>query len=327
MAAISESVSSPRFDAMLARHGVRQLTRKSPATIQVNVGKLCNQTCHHCHVDAGPKRTERMTHETAERVIEVLGASPRVETVDITGGAPELNPNFAMLVERARALGRKVIVRCNLTVTLEPGMEWLVEFYRRSGVELVCSLPCYTAYNTDRQRGTGVFDKSIGALRQLNAAGFGRGELRLDLVHNPIGASLPPSQAELEARYRDELARNFGIVFDRLLIITNMPIARFANQLRTTGSHSAYMSLLVNHFNPATVDALMCRDLVSVGWDGRLYDCDFNQMLEIPLGASGASTIWDVEDVGELAGARVATGSHCFGCTAGAGSSCGGAIA
>jgi radical SAM/Cys-rich protein len=237
-----------------------------------------------------------------------------------------LNENFAMLVERARALRRKVIIRCNLTVTLEPGMEWLVDFYRRSAVELVCSLPCYTAENTDRQRGAGVFEKSIVALRQLNAAGFGRGQLRLDLVYNPIGASIPPPQAELEAQYRDELGRNFGIVFDRLLTITNMPIARFANQLRATGNHSAYMSLLVNHFNPATVDALMCRDLVSVGWDGRLYDCDFNQMLEIPLG-SGVSTIWDIDDVGELAGARIATGSHCFGCTAGAGSSCGGAIA
>jgi radical SAM/Cys-rich protein len=231
------------------------------------------------------------------------------------------------LVERARALGRKVIVRCNLTVTLEPGMEWLVEFYRRAGVELVCSLPCYTAENTDRQRGAGVFDKSIAAMRQLNAAGFGRGELRLDLVYNPIGASLPPPQAELETQYRGELARNFGVVFDRLLTITNMPIARFANQLNSTGSYSAYMGLLVNHFNPATVDALMCRDLVSVGWDGRFYDCDFNQMLEIPLGGRAASTIWDVDDVGTLAGARIATGSHCFGCTAGAGSSCGGAIA
>ena len=263
-----------------------------------------------------------MTLATAERVIEVLAASTRVETLDITGGAPELNPNFAMLVTRARALGRKVIVRCNLTVTLEPGMEGLVEFYRRSGVELVCSLPCYTAENTDRQRGAGVFDKSIVALKNLNAAGFGRGPLRLDLVYNPVGASLPPPQAELEAQYRDQLARNFGIVFDRLLTITNMPIARFANQLSTAGNHAAYMSLLVNHFNPATVDALMCRDLVSVGWDGRLYDCDFNQMLEIPLGAA-ASTIWDIDDVGELAGARIATGSHCFGCTAGAGSSCG----
>jgi len=327
MAALSDSLSSPQFDATLARHGIGALSRKSPTTLQVNVGKLCNQACHHCHVDAGPRRTERMTRETAERVVEVIAASSRVGAVDITGGAPELNPNFAMLVERSRALGRKVIVRCNLTVTLEPGMEWLVEFYRRAGVELVCSLPCYTAENTDRQRGTGVFDKSIAAMRRLNAAGFGHGELRLDLVYNPIGASLPPPQAELEGQYRGELARNFGVVFDRLLTITNMPIARFANQLNSTGSHSEYMSLLVNHFNPATVDALMCRDLVSVGWDGRLYDCDFNQMLEIPLGGTAASTIWEVDDVGTLAGARIATGSHCFGCTAGAGSSCGGAIA
>jgi radical SAM/Cys-rich protein len=327
MAAVFESASNQDFRATLASHGLRALNRKSPTTIQVNVGKLCNQACHHCHVDAGPRRAERMTRGTAERVIEVLAASPRVETLDITGGAPELNPNFAMLVERARVLGRKVIVRCNLTVTLEPGMEWLVEFYRRSGVELVCSLPCYTAENTDRQRGAGVFDKSIAALKNLNAAGFGRGTLRLDLVYNPVGASLPPPQAELEALYRDELASNFGIVFDRLLTITNMPIARFANQLSAAGNHAAYMSLLVNHFNPATVDALMCRDLVSVGWDGQLYDCDFNQMLEIPIGASAASTIQDVDDVGTLAGARIATGSHCFGCTAGAGSSCGGAIA
>jgi radical SAM/Cys-rich protein len=327
MAAVLESVSSTHFSATLASHGIRALSRRSPATIQVNVGKLCNQACHHCHVDAGPRRTELMTRETAARVLEVLASSPRVETLDITGGAPELNPNFAMLVERARALGRKVIVRCNLTVTLEAGMEWLVDFYRRSGVELVCSLPCYTAENTDRQRGAGVFDKSIVALQQLNAVGFGRGGLRLDLVYNPIGASLPPPQAELEAQYRDALARNFGIVFDRLLTITNMPIARFANQLSAAGNHSAYMSLLVNHFNPATIDALMCRDLVSVGWNARLYDCDFNQMLEIPLGGVGASTIWDIDDVGKLAGASVATGSHCFGCTAGAGSSCGGAIA
>jgi radical SAM/Cys-rich protein len=327
MAAALESVSVPHFDATLASHRIHALSRKSPATIQVNVGKLCNQACHHCHVDAGPRRTEQMTRSTAGRVIQVLAASRRVETLDITGGAPELNPNFTMLVERARALGRKVIVRCNLTVTLEPNMEWLVEFYRRTTVELVCSLPCYTAENTDRQRGAGVFDKSIVALRDLNAAGFGRGELRLDLVYNPVGASLPPPQAELEAQYRDELARNFGIVFDRLLTITNMPIARFANQLSAAGNHSAYMSLLVNHFNPATVDALMCRDLVSIGYDGRLYDCDFNQMLNIPLGGTAASTIWDVEDVGELVGARIATGSHCFGCTAGAGSSCGGAIA
>src|ERR1700719_2619691 len=208
MAASPESFSAPHFDATLARHGLSPLRRGSPRTIQVNVGKLCNQACHHCHVDAGPRRTEIMTQATAERVIEILAASPAVITLDITGGAPELNPNFAMLVEGARALGRIVIVRCNLTVTLEPGMEWLVEFYRRAGVELVCSLPCYTAENTDRQRGAGVFDKSIAAVKNLNDAGFGRGKLRLDLVYNPVGASLPPPQAELEVQYRDELGRN-----------------------------------------------------------------------------------------------------------------------
>jgi radical SAM/Cys-rich protein len=211
----AESQSGASFDATLARHCLHALRRRSPTTIQVNVGKLCNQACHHCHVDAGPRRTERMTLATAERVIELLARSARVETLDVTGGAPELNPNFAMLVERARALGRRVIVRCNLTVTLEPGMEWLVGFYRRAGVELICSLPCYTAENTDRQRGAGVFDKSIVALRQLNAAGFGRGALRLDLVYHPIGATLPPPQAQLEADYRDQLDRNFRIAFDR----------------------------------------------------------------------------------------------------------------
>jgi radical SAM/Cys-rich protein len=326
MAASPESFSAPHFDATLARHGLSPLRRESVRTIQVNVGKLCNQACHHCHVDAGPRRTEIMTQATAERVIEILAASPAVTTLDITGGAPELNPNFATLVERARALGRIVIVRCNLTVTLEPGMEWLVDFYRRSRVELICSLPCYTAENVDQQRGSGVFEKSIVAMRHLNAAGFGRGELRLDLVYNPLGASLPPPQAELEARYRSELASNFGITFDHLLTITNMPIARFAHQLATTGDHAKYMSLLVNHFNPATVNALMCRTLVSIGWDGRLYDCDFNQMLEIPLGGANR-TIWNINDVSELTGDPIATASHCFGCTAGAGSSCTGAIA
>ena len=325
MAASPETFSAPHFDVTLARHGLSPLRRESPRTIQVNVGKLCNQACHHCHVDAGPRRTEIMTRATAERVIEILAESRGVTTIDITGGAPELNPNFAMLVERARALGRIVIIRCNLTVTLEPRMEWLVDFYRRSRVELICSLPCYTAENVDQQRGSGVFEKSIVAMRQLNAAGFGRGELRLDLVYNPIGASLPPPQAELENRYRAELASNFDITFDHLLTITNMPIARFAHQLATTGDQARYMSLLVNHFNPATVDALMCRSLVSIGWDGQLYDCDFNQMLEIPLGGANR-TIWNIDDVAELTGDRIATASHCFGCTAGAGSSCTGAI-
>jgi len=295
--------------------------------MQVNVGKLCNQACNHCHVDAGPKRVEQMTHATAERVLELLGNSGSIATVDITGGAPELNENFAMIVGRARARGCEVIVRCNLTVTLEPGMEWLPEFYREHRVALVCSLPCYTAGNVDKQRGNGVFDRSIAALQQLNALGFGTGELRLDLVYNPLGPMLPPSQPELEATYREELGRNFGVRFDQLLTLANMPIERFARQLDREGRVAEYMSLLVNHFNPATVEGLMCRDLVSIGWDGRLYDCDFNQMLTMPLGGQHAPrTIWDIDDLSTLGGMPIATGSHCFGCTAGAGSSCGGAL-
>lgn len=315
------------FDDALANQGLGVLTRTAPHTLQVNVGKLCNQACHHCHVDAGPKRTEQMVRTTAERVIELLKQSPSIDTVDITGGAPELNANFAMLVERARELGRRVIVRCNLTVILVEGMAWLVDFYRRHRVELICSLPCYTADNVDRQRGNGVFAKSIVALRLLNQAGFGRGELTLDLVYNPVTPMLAPDQSELEARYRDALDENFGISFDRLLTLNNMPIARFADQLDRAGMHSQYMGLLVNHFNPATVERLMCRTLVSVGWEGGLYDCDFNQMLAIPLRVGGcALTIYDVDDLSALAGTRVTTASHCFGCTAGAGSSCGGAL-
>lgn len=315
------------FDDALANQGLGVLTRTAPHTLQVNVGKLCNQACHHCHVDAGPKRTEQMVRTTAERVIELLKQSPSIDAVDITGGAPELNANFAMLVERARELGRRVIVRCNLTVILVEGMAWLVDFYRRHGVELICSLPCYTADNVDRQRGNGVFAKSIVALRLLNQAGFGRGELTLNLVYNPVTPMLAPDQSELEARYRDALDENFGISFDRLLTLNNMPIARFADQLDRAGMHSEYMGLLVNHFNPATVERLMCRTLVSVGWEGGLYDCDFNQMLAIPLRVGGcALTIYDVDDLSALAGTRVTTASHCFGCTAGAGSSCGGAL-
>ncbi|MGH8011883.1 MAG: arsenosugar biosynthesis radical SAM (seleno)protein ArsS [Candidatus Binataceae bacterium] len=316
------------FDDVLRRHGRERLTRQSaPHTLQINVGKLCNQACHHCHVDAGPKRTEIMTHATAQRVIELIGRSPSVQTVDITGGAPELNPNFKLLVERARAVGCSVMVRCNLTVMYEPGMEWLAEFYRRNQAALVCSLPCYTAENVEKQRGKGVFTKSIEALRWLNRLGYGRG-LRLDLVYNPAGPFLAPDQAELEGCYREELGK-FGIEFHRLLTINNMPINRFAQQLHRWGKFSEYMGLLINHFNPDTVADLMCRTLVSVGWDGQLYDCDFNQMLEMTIGAASSRarlTIWDIDDVAELAGARIATGSHCFGCTAGAGSSCGGAL-
>jgi radical SAM/Cys-rich protein len=314
------------FAETVERCGGAALKHARPRTLQVNVGKLCNQACHHCHVDAGPRRSERMDTATAERVIELLAASASIETVDLTGGAPELNPNFRFLVESARALSRNVIVRCNLTVMLVQGMDYLAEFYRANRVRLVCSLPCYTAENVAKQRGSGVFEKSIEALQILNALGYGRGTLTLDLVYNPVGPRLPPDQNELEAQYRAELQNRFGITFDRLLTITNMPISRFAAQLHRWGRFDEYMELLVNHFNPATVAGLMCRELVSVGWDGRLYDCDFNQMLGLRLGRDAPLTIWDVEDVGVLKGAPIITGSHCFGCTAGAGSSCGGAL-
>jgi radical SAM/Cys-rich protein len=270
---------------------------------------------------------------TAERIADLLKASTGIRTVDVTGGAPELNPNFTYIVERARAAGRVVMVRCNLTVIFVPGMEWLAEFYRANRVHLVCSLPCYTAENVEKQRGRGVFEKSIEALRLLNRIGYARDDLVLDLVYNPVGPVLPPPQPQLEADYRDQLGKNFGISFNHLLTITNMPISRFAQQLHQWGRYTDYMGLLVNHFNPATVAGLMCRTLVSVGWDGRLYDCDFNQMLEIPLGAGGQDklknkplTIWDLDDAGRLAEAPIATGAHCFGCTAGAGSSCSGAL-
>ncbi|HLK12654.1 MAG TPA: arsenosugar biosynthesis radical SAM (seleno)protein ArsS [Candidatus Binatia bacterium] len=317
------------FDATLREHGLGRLRRGVPDTLQVNVGKRCNQACHHCHVDAGPTRTEMMAAATAARVLALLAQSPGVGTLDLTGGAPELNPSFPELVAGARALDRRVVVRCNLTVLFVEGLAGLVDLYGRHAVELICSLPCYTAENVDRQRGGGVFARSVEALRRLNAAGYGLpgSPLRLDLVYNPVGAFLPPPQAALEARYREELRRAHGIEFHHLLTLTNMPIRRFAEQLRRAGEEAAYLGLLVNHFNPATVPGLMCRSLVSVGWDGALYDCDFNQMLERPLAdGSGPRTIWDVGDLAALGTLPVATGAHCFGCTAGGGSSCGGAL-
>jgi len=323
-----EAAGPADFDATLGRAGLGALRREPPSTLQVNVGKRCNQACHHCHVDAGPARTEMMAAPTVERVLDVLAANPCLATLDVTGGAPELNPGFRRLVAGARALDRTVIVRCNLTVLFVEGLAWLPEFYRAHEVVLVCSLPCYTADNVDRQRGRGVFDGSIRALRLLNELGYGRAgsPLRLDLVYNPVGAFLPGPQPDLEARYHEELGRHFGVAFHHLFTITNMPISRFAEQLRRAGESERYMALLVNHFNAATVPGLMCRHLVSVGWDGALYDCDFNQMLELPIAARGARTIWELDDVRTLAEARIATGSHCFGCTAGAGSSCGGAL-
>ena len=317
------------FDEILIEHGLGSLRRASTVTLQVNVGKRCNQACHHCHVDAGPNRTEIMNDATAARVIELLARNPQLAVLDVTGGAPELAGCFRELVTAARRLGRRVIDRHNLTVLFEDGQEDLALFLARQRVEVVASLPCYGAENVDAQRGAGVFEKSIAALRTLNALGYGRPEspLRLDLVYNPVGAFLPPRQDQLEAEYRERLGERFGITFHHLLTITNMPISRFAEQLAGTGEAERYMGLLVNHFNPATVPGLMCRELVSVGWDGRLYDCDFNQMLELPIGAPRAATIWDVDELAALDGAAIATGPHCFGCTAGAGSGCGGTIA
>jgi radical SAM/Cys-rich protein len=324
--------SEPDFTAVLGEHGLGPLRREFPHTLQVNVGKRCNQACHHCHVDAGPKRTESMTRATAERVVALLASSPSIDTLDLTGGAPELNPNFPYLVERAHACGRRITVRCNLTVLSVPGMEHLPRLYSDHRVALICSLPCYTEENVDQQRGHGVFEQSIEALRKLNSLGYGQPQspLLLDLVYNPLGAFLPPPQAELEARYHAELWQRYGIEFRRLLTITNMPIKRFAEQLRRWGKSDEYMGLLVNHFNPRTVAGLMCRTLVSVGWEGTLYDCDFNQMLELPMSRDDAThtppTIWDIADLEEVAGRTVRTAAHCFGCTAGAGSSCGGAL-
>lgn len=321
--------TSETFESVVRRHGVAQLQRETASTVQINVGKLCNQACHHCHVEAGPKRTEIMSEATAERILARLAASSAVETVDLTGGAPELNPAFRRLVSETRALGLKVIDRCNLTVLFEDEMEWLPDFLGEHGVELVCSLPCYSPENVDQQRGGGVFDKSIRALQRMVSMGYGdpSSQLILNLVYNPTGASLPPPQAELEATYREQLREQFSIEFNSLLTITNVPIKRFADQLRRWGEWDRYIGLLVNHFNPDTVDRLMCRSLVSVGWEGNLYDCDFNQVLDIPLGANHRPlSLSDIERFDELSGTVISTGEHCFACTAGTGSSCGGAL-
>ena len=263
----------------------------------------------------------------AARILELLEQNPSLATLDITGGAPELNPHFRKLVSGARALDKHVIDRCNLTILFEPGQEDTAEFLARKAVHLIASLPCYAPDNVERQRGRGVYGQSIRALSRLNELGYGKGDpqLRLDLVYNPIGATLPAPQAELEARYRDELRERFGICFDSLLSITNMPIKRFARQLAQNGEYQSYLSLLVSHFNPHTLDSLMCRSTLSVAWDGSLYDCDFNQALEIPLGGT-PRTIFEIDDLAGLTDRRISTDAHCFGCTAGAGSSCGGTL-
>ena len=314
-----------RFALRLSSLG--DLRAAVPTTLQVNVGKRCNQACHHCHVDASPARTEVMPDDVVEACLEVLARTPDLATLDITGGAPELHPRFREMVVRARALGRQVMVRHNLTVQFEPGFEGLAAFFAEQRVQVVCSLPHYTEDATDRQRGRGVFARSIDGLRALNALGYGREPgLVLDLVSNPVGAFLPPAQKDLERDTREWLRAHHGVVFNALFTITNMPISRFAAWLRRAGTYESYMARLESAFNPATVPGLMCRSLVSVGYDGRLHDCDFNQMLEMGLDEGQPATIFAF-DLARLSGRSVRTGDHCFGCTAGAGSSCGGAIA
>jgi radical SAM/Cys-rich protein len=314
------------FEARLAETGREGLYRLPLEYFQINVGKLCNMTCRHCHVDAGPDRTdEQMSRETAEACVDALRRTT-AHTVDITGGAPELNPHFEYLVEQSVAAGRAVIDRCNLTVLLLPRMRHMPEWLGERGVEVVCSLPHWRVRNTDAQRGDGTFVKSIAALRLLNAAGYGRGDprRRLTLVSNPAGAFLAGSQAAMEREWRAGLEREHGVRFDRLICLNNMPIARYLEWLEDTDNLAAYMARLTAAFNPATIDGLMCRNTLSVAWDGRLYDCDFNQMLDLPVATGGHIADFDPA---RLQAARIVTARHCFGCTAGAGSSCGGATA
>jgi radical SAM/Cys-rich protein len=308
--------------------GFWPLTPSAITTLQINLGKLCNQTCRHCHVDAGPDRREVMSRDTMALCLDAL-ASTGIPTVDLTGGAPELNPDFRWFVEQVAALGRHVIDRCNLTVMTTAGQADLPEFFARHHVEVVASLPHYRATNTDTQRGDGVYEKSIAALKRLNGAGYGTGRsgLRLVLATNPVGAYLPPAQASLEAEWKRELMRLHGVTFDALFCITNMPISRYLEWLMDSGNLDGYMARLVGAFNPATVDGVMCRHLVSVGWDGRLYDCDFNQMLDLEVEtARGTGGHIRDFDLARLTGRSMVVGPHCFGCTAGAGSSCGGSI-
>lgn len=322
---LDQTGSVPEFADTLLKHGYSSLLASEIEIFQINVGKLCNQVCAHCHVDAGPDRRETMSRETAEQCIAAL-AKTSIQRVDITGGAPELNPNFRWLVEQARNLGRHVMDRCNLTVLFVKGQEDLPEFLATHKVEVICSLPYYQERETDRQRGNGVFQRSVQALNRLNALGYGvpDSDLVLNLVYNPVGAFLPASQKSLEADFKRNLLRKHGIQFNNLYTITNMPISRFLEFLLASGNYEGYMEKLLTSFNPASVPSLMCRNTISIGWDGRLYDCDFNQMLDLEVGYASPSHISNF-DPALLNQRKIVTARHCYGCTAGAGSSCGGA--
>lgn len=303
------------------------LRRSELRTLQVNLGYVCNLSCVHCHVNAGPTRTESMARETIDQVLSLV-ARDNIRVLDLTGGAPELNPHFRYLVTAARALGVRVIDRCNLTVLFEPGQEDLAEFLASQQVEITASLPCYLEDNVAEQRGKGVYADSIRAIRRLNELGYaGEPGLVLNLVYNPVGPVLPPPQVALQEDYRRELGSRFRIRFDQLFTITNMPISRFGAVLLAQGKYVEYMQLLRDNFSAANLDTLMCRDLLSIDWQGYVYDCDFNQMLDLPVFASDRRRhITDLPPGGELAGSPIRTGEHCYGCAAGQGSSCGGAL-
>ena len=314
---------------LLVRTDFPALQRRVVDTLQVNLGYRCNQSCVHCHVNAGPNRTEEMAGGTIDTVIAFLAASPQVRTLDLTGGAPELNRHFRRLVIAARSLGVRVIDRCNLTILEEPGQEGLAEFLAAHGVEVVASMPCYLEENVDRQRGKGTFDASIRGLQRLNTLGYGRPGtgLALNLVYNPQGATLPPGQAALERDYRQHLAAHFGVVFNQLFTLANMPIQRFGSMLVSKGQFNSYMSLLRSAHREDNLEQVMCRSLVSVDWLGYLYDCDFNQQLGLPIRDAGKPRVHLSEiTAGALDGQPIRVANHCFGCTAGQGSSCGGAL-
>lgn len=323
---LERSGSMERFDDVLKRHELDSLQATGIDVLQVNVGRLCNQTCRHCHVDAGPERREIMSRDVMEACLNVL-KKHEIHTLDITGGAPEMNPSFRWFVEQSRPLVKRLIDRCNLTILMASGYEDLSRFLAESRVEIVASLPCYLEDNVDTQRGDGVFKKSIEALRQLNMLGYGHPQsgLVLNLVYNPIGPSLPPDQAKLSEAYHRELSSRYGIVFTELFALANLPISRFLEDLLRSGRYEEYQQKLIDHFNPAAVAGVMCRNTISVDWQGHLFDCDFNQMLDLRLSADAPQTIFDF-DLDSLSKRKIVTGRHCFGCTAGAGSTCQGAI-
>jgi radical SAM/Cys-rich protein len=302
--------------------------RRAVDVLQVNLGRYCNLACIHCHVESGPTRKEMMSRENVDAALRFL-ARTEIPTLDITGGAPELHQDFAYLVASARKLGRHVMDRCNLTVIFEPGMEFLPEFFRKHEVELICSLPCYSEENVDKQRGKGTFDASIRALQRLNEIGYGQpdSDFALNLVYNPVGPHLPPPQEKLQQDYKRILFEKFGIVFNRLFCLSNMPITRYAIHLKLRGEYERYRELLESSFNAATLDQVMCRNLISIGWDGSVYDCDFNQMLNLPITDSAGNGLSIAAlALEQVAGRPIIVGDHCYACTAGAGSSCGGAL-